>query len=76
MAEAFAPARLGVMLDELAFEARDSDANGIVEATLGLNPGLANALRADGHALALDRAVTLPEIPARTRTVPQIKLWD
>lgn len=76
MGERLKPARLGVMLDLLLFDIRESDGDGLVEETLGLNPGLAGRLARAGHALALDEVVMLPEERPAVRTVQQIKLWD
>lgn len=69
-------ARFGVKLDLLCFEVLETDAGGVVEEALRLNPGLAERLTAGGYDLALDDAVILPERQETTRTVPQIKLWD
>jgi phage tail protein X len=76
MARKAAAAKLGVMIDALAYGALQTDAGGVVEAALGLNPGLPAALRRSRHALPLDQPVALPEPERGARTVAQIKLWD
>jgi phage tail protein X len=67
---------LGVMLDRLAFDVLDTDTGGVVEQALDANPGLADRLLRNGHALTLGVVVVLPDLPPQTRTIKQIKLWE
>jgi phage tail protein X len=69
-------ARYGVKLDLLCFEVLETDAGGVVEEALRLNPGLAERLGASGYDLALDEVVVLPEPRSTPPTIAQIKLWD
>jgi phage tail protein X len=68
--------RLGTMLDQQCFEAKGSDADGVVEATLGLNPGLAAQLTRHGHLLPLNQVVTLLDVAPGIKTIKTVKLWD
>jgi len=68
--------RIGVMLDQLVHDAHGTDQGGRVEAALGLNPGLAEALAGAGHELTLNRVVRLTEPSAAPEVLPSIKLWD
>lgn len=68
--------RDGIMLDALIFEVLGFDNAGVVEATLALNPGLADTLAASGHILPLGTVVTLPDQGAIAPADKTIKLWD
>lgn len=68
--------RTGVMLDRLCFDILGTDAGGVVEATLVLNPGLAELLAGNGHELPLGHTLTLPDPEALRPADRTIKLWD
>ena len=76
MVQKIAVARQNVMVDGLCFGVLETDAGGVVEATLGLNPGVSGTLRKTGHRLALEQVVLLPEPEAATRVVHQVTLWN
>lgn len=68
--------REGVMLDRLVWEVIGTDAGGVFEETLALNPGLAAMLAANGQMLPLGTTITLPEPSARLKVIKTVKLWD
>lgn len=64
-----------VALDALCFDVLGTDAGGVVETALGLNPGLAAELAAQPF-LALERTVILPDPETIQPRDLSIKLWD
>jgi phage tail protein X len=68
--------REGLMIDQLVVVATGTDEGGTVEATLGLNPGLANRLAGAGHELALAARITTPDPERAPRIIRRIQLWD
>jgi phage tail protein X len=76
MTQRIAVTRQNVMLDKLCFEALTTDADGIVEESLTLNPGAAAALRKQSHVLDLGQELQMPEPSRGTKTIEQMTLWS
>lgn len=68
-----ATARQGDTLDAICWRELGTTSGGVVEAALGLNPGLADV----GTVLAEGTAVLLPDPPAAaTANLETVNLWD
>lgn len=76
MSRTVATTREGQMIDQLTMAATGSDQRGEVEATLGLNPGLAEGLAGTSHLLALGQRVTVDDAVAAAPVIATVKLWD